>query len=95
VLALLTTSALGPLGLVANRLVVRAYTRQQEMAADQRAVEILRDMGYTAPRRALADALRAAATINEPADRGPFATEPELSERLAALEPLEPAAIQR
>ena len=95
VLALLTTSALGPLGLVANRLVVRAYTRQQELAADQRAVEILRDMGHTAPRRALADALRAAATVNEPPDRGPFASEPELSERLAALEPLEPVARTR
>jgi Zn-dependent protease with chaperone function len=81
--------------LVANPLIVRAYTRDQEISADRKAVEVLRDMGYQTPRRVLADALRAAATINSAADRGPLATEPELRERLAALEPLEPVALTR
>jgi Zn-dependent protease with chaperone function len=86
---------LSVLDLVANPLSVRAYTREQEIAADRKAVEVLRDMGYDTPRRVLADALREAAKINDVADRGPFATEPELRERLAALEPLEPVALRR
>jgi Zn-dependent protease with chaperone function len=78
---------------VANPLVVRAYSREQELDADQRAIEILRDMGHAAPRQALAGALRAAAAANPPAS--PFieqrilAREPNLEDRLAALEPLE------
>ena len=80
---------------VANSSIVRAHTRDQEIAADQRAVEVLRDMGYQTPRRVLADALRAAAAINSAADRGRLASEPELGERLAALGPLEPVAITR
>jgi len=78
---------------VANPLVVRAYSREQEFDADQRAIEILRDMGHAAPRQALAGALRAAAAANPPAS--PFieqrilAREPNLEDRLAALEPLE------
>lgn len=86
---------LSALDLVANPLIVRAYTRDQELAADRRAVEVLRDMGYATPRRALADALRAAAALNDVPDRGPLAAEPELRERLAALEPLEPVALTR
>jgi len=76
-------------------IIVRAHTREQEIAADRKAVEVLRDMGYSTPRRTLADALREAAALNSPADRGSLATEPELGERLAALEPLEPAALGR
>jgi Zn-dependent protease with chaperone function len=78
---------------VVNPLVVRAYSREQELDADQRTIEILRDMGHSAPRRALAGALRAAAAANPPAS--PFieqrilAREPDLEDRLAALEPLE------
>ena len=75
--------------LVANPLIVRAFTRDQEIAADLKAVEILRDMGYRAPRRALADALRAAATVNGPPRGGWLATEPSLEDRLSRLEPLE------
>jgi Zn-dependent protease with chaperone function len=86
---------LSVLDLVANPLIVRAYTRDQEISADRRAVEVLRDMGYETPRRVLANALREAAALNDAADRGPFATEPELRERLAALEPLEPVALTR
>src|SRR6267142_2450888 len=79
---------------VVNPLVVRAYSREQELAADQRTIEILRDMGHGAPRRTLAGALRAAAAVNPPAS--PFfeqrllAHEPDLEDRLAALEPFEP-----
>ena len=86
---------LSGLDLVANPLIVRAYTREQELQADRRAVEVLRDMGHATPRRVLAEALREAAAVNEAAERGPFATEPELRERLAALEPLEPVALTR
>src|SRR6266849_4950531 len=39
---------------VVNPLVVRAYSREQELAADQRTIEILRDMGHPAPRSVLA-----------------------------------------
>jgi len=78
---------------VVNPLVVRAYSRKQELDADQRTIEILRDMGHSAPRQALAGALRAAAAVNPPAS--PFieqrilARTPNLEDRLAALEPLE------
>src|SRR5437764_11671623 len=75
--------------LFGNPLIVRGYTRDQEIAADLKAVEILRDMGYEAPRRTLADALRAAATINGPPRGGWLATEPSLEDRLGRLEPLE------
>ena len=86
---------LSALDLLANPPIVRAYTRDQELAADRRAIEVLRDMGYATPRRVLADALRAAAALNEPPDGGPLAAEPELRERLAGLEPLEPVALTR
>jgi Zn-dependent protease with chaperone function len=83
------------LDLLANPLIVRAYTRDQELSADLKAVEVLRDMGYATPRRVLADALREAAKVNSPPDRGPMASEPELADRLTALEPLEPVALSR
>jgi Zn-dependent protease with chaperone function len=76
--------------LVINPLIVRAFSRDQEIAADLRAVDVLGAMGHDCPRRTLADALRAAAAINGQAPGGFFATEPTLEERLAALEPLEP-----
>lgn len=76
--------------LVANPLIVRAFNRDQEIAADLKAVDVLRAMGYETPRRALADALRAAAAINGPDAGGFLATEPTLADRLTALEPLEP-----
>jgi Zn-dependent protease with chaperone function len=72
-----------------NPLLVRAYTRDQEAAADLKAVEVLRDMGYNAPRRLLAEALRQAAAINGRPRAGWFATEPDIDDRLFALEPLE------
>lgn len=78
---------------VVNPLVVRAYSREQELDADQRAIEILRDMGHSAPRQALASALRAAAASNPAAsaffEQRILAREPNLEDRLAALEPLE------
>jgi len=83
---------LGLLDFLVNPLVVRAFTREQERQADQTAVEILRAMGHGAPRRTLAAALRRAGDVNGAVQGGWFASEPELDERLAALEPLEPPA---
>jgi Zn-dependent protease with chaperone function len=80
--------------LVVNPLVVRAFSREQEKEADTRAVEILRAMGYPAPRRALSLALQAADARNgKMSERGGLlATHPPMAQRLAALEPLEPQA---
>jgi len=104
-LSLSLTASFGALGLfapgvglldfVVNPLVVRSYGRYQEMQADQKAVEILRAMGYRAPRRALATALETLAA-HTPKERegleGLLATHPALDDRLAALEPLETPA---
>ncbi len=79
----------GLLDFIVSPLVVRAYTRDQEIAADLKAADILGLMAYAAPRRVLADALREAAKINGPPRGGWLATEPDLEERLLALEPLE------
>ena len=77
---------------VVNPLVVRAYSREHELEADARALEILRAMGYQAPRRALYLALQAADTRNGKTkeEGGMLATHPKMTERLAALHPLEP-----
>jgi Zn-dependent protease with chaperone function len=83
----------GLLDLIVNPLVVRAFSRRQELEADRKAVEILRAMGHAAPRRALAAALQAL-DAHVPKDRGDspefLRTHPGLEERVAALEPLEP-----
>jgi len=79
----------GLLDFIVNPLIVRAFTRDQEIAADLKAVEVLRDMGYKAPRRTLAEALSTAAKINGPARGGWLSTEPTLEDRLSRLEPLE------
>ncbi len=79
--------------LLANPIAVRAFTRRQELEADQKAVEILRAMGHGTPRRSLADALRAVAASGPRAKEqagGLLSSHPSLEERLAALEPLEP-----
>lgn len=81
----------GLVDLLVNPLIVRAFTRDQEIAADLRAVEILRTMGQEAPRRTLADALRAATAVNGRPRGGLLSAEPDLADRLAALEPLETA----
>lgn len=87
----------GLVDFVVNPVVVRAYSRDQELEADQRAIEILRDMGHAAPRRTLAGALRAAAAANPPpsphVEQRLLAREPALADRLAALEPLEAAPL--
>jgi Zn-dependent protease with chaperone function len=77
---------------VVNPLVVRAYSREHELEADTRALEILRAMGYQAPRRALYLALQAADARNGKTkeEGGVLATHPKMTERLAALQPLEP-----
>jgi Zn-dependent protease with chaperone function len=101
-LSLSLTASFGALGLfapgaglldfVVNPLVVRAFGRHQEMQADQKAVEILRAMGYREPRRTLATALESLAKYT-PRERegleGLLATHPSIDERLTALEPLE------
>lgn len=46
-------------------------------------------MGHEAPRRTLAAALRAAGAVNGPVKGGLLATEPDLDDRLARLEPVE------
>jgi len=84
---------LGLLDLLVQPLIVRAYTRDQEVAADLKAVDIVRAMGHAAPRRTLAAALRAAAQINGTPRGGWLSPEPDLAGRLDALEPLEPAGL--
>src|SRR5262245_27075859 len=76
--------------LIINPLIVRAFSRDQEIAADLKAIDLIHAMGHQTPRRDLADALRAAAAINGPPPGGWFATEPPLEQRLSILEPLEP-----
>lgn len=80
--------------LVVNPLVTRAYSREHELEADARAVEILQAMGYKAPRRALWLALEAADARNGKTKEqgGVLATHPRMAERLAALQPIEPPA---
>jgi Zn-dependent protease with chaperone function len=85
----------GMLDFLVNPLVVRAFGRQQELQADQKAVEILRAMGHASPRRLLAAALQTLAA-HTPKERegleGLLATHPALDDRLAALGPLEAPA---
>lgn len=85
----------GLLDYMVNPLVVRAFSRKQELAADRRAVEILRDMGDPTPRRSLADALRAVdeAPVRSQEGGGAMDIRPTLKDRLSALEPLEPAPV--
>ena len=77
---------------VVNPLVIRAFSREQEIAADVRAIEILRSMGHEMPRRTLANALREVEVINGVAPTGLLATFPPLVDRLAAIGPVEVAA---
>ena len=87
---------LGLMDFVVNPIIVRAFTRDQTLDADRKAVEILRAMGHEAPRRTLAAALRAAASLNGPRNGGPLlATEPDLDDRLTALEPLESVEVAK
>lgn len=86
----------GLLDFMVNPLVVRAFSRKQELAADQRAVEILRDMGDPTPRRSLAQALRAvdaAPVRSREGEGGALDIRPSLKERLSALDPFEPLPV--
>jgi Zn-dependent protease with chaperone function len=86
----------GMLDYMVNPLVVRAFSRQQELDADKRAVEILRTMGDPTPRRSLAAALRAmddAPVKSQEGRGGVLDTRPTLRARLDALEPLETAPL--
>lgn len=76
----------GLLDLAVNPLIVRAFTRDQKIAADLRAIEILNQMRYADPARVLAHALRTAAAQNGATpSSGLLAVEPTLDERLAAI----------
>src|SRR6267142_4896458 len=89
----LIVPGVGLLDFVVNPLVIRAFSRKQELDADQRAVEILRAMGNPTPRRSLADALRAvdaAPVRSQDGDGGALDTRPTLQDRLGALQPVEP-----
>ena len=82
----------GLLDFMVKPLVVRAFSRKQELEADQRAVEILRAMGNPRPRRSLAEALRAvdeAPVRSQEGEGGALDIRPSLKERLSALDPLE------
>jgi Zn-dependent protease with chaperone function len=82
----------GLLDFVLSPLAVRAFSRNQELEADRKAVEILRAMGYATPRHTLAQALRIVdRTGPKPKQQlgGLLNTHPALDERLEALEPLE------
>src|SRR5262249_54844219 len=86
----------GLLDMMLNPLVVRAFSRQQEIEADRRAVESLRARGDPPPRRSLATATRAmeAAPVTSQDGRGgSLDPRPTLQARLDALEPLEPAPL--
>ena len=86
----------GLLDYMVNPLVVRAFSRKQELEADRRAVEILRDMGDPTPRRSLAEALRAvdeAPVRGQEGEGGALDIRPSLKERLSALDPLEPLPV--
>jgi Zn-dependent protease with chaperone function len=86
----------GLLDYMVNPLIMRAFSRKQELEADQRAVEILRTMGDPTPRRSMAEALRAmdaAPVKSQEGSGGALDTRPTLKDRLAALEPLEPAPV--
>jgi predicted Zn-dependent protease len=75
---------------VVNPLVVRAFEREQVIAADVRAIEILRAMGHEHPRRTLAAALTAVDARTRPALTPLLAHAPPLEDRLAAIGPPEP-----
>ena len=77
---------------VVNPLVVRAFSRDQEISADLRAIELLRSMGHELPRRILVDALRAVEATNGAGPGGWLATVPPLADRLAAIGPVEAIA---
>ena len=72
-----------------NPLIVRAFSREQEISADVRAIEILRSMGHELPRRTLVNALREVEAVNGVAPTGLLATFPPLADRLAAIGPVE------
>jgi len=74
---------------VVNPLVIRVFSREQEIAADRRAVEILRSMGHELPRRTLANALRAVEAFNGGRSSGILAAFPAIDDRLTAIGPIE------
>ena len=74
---------------VVNPLIVRAFSREQQIAADLRAIEILRSMGHEHPRRTLVGALRQTDALNGKPPTGLLSMAPSLEDRLAAIGPVE------
>jgi Zn-dependent protease with chaperone function len=78
----------GLLDFIVNPIAVRAFSRQQELAADRRAVQILGAMGPRDPTASMVNALRA---LNRTSPRpkegltGLLSTHPTPDKRLAAL----------
>jgi predicted Zn-dependent protease len=84
----------GLVDLIVNPLIVQAYSRDQEIKADAKALEILAVMGYESPRRALARALTTIERANgAPQEALAFSAEPRLQTRLDSLAPLEPPGL--
>jgi Zn-dependent protease with chaperone function len=77
---------------VVNPLVIRVFSREQEIAADRRAIEILRSMGHELPRRTLAAALRSVEAVSGGRSGGILSAFPAIEDRLAAIGPIEPTA---
>src|SRR5262249_54873784 len=65
---------------IAGTLVARAYSRSEELEADQRAVEILQRAGF--------DALAWVAQSSSPGGGGFLSTHPSTQDRIAALHQL-------
>lgn len=68
-----------------NDLVVPSYTRSQELEADARAVEILRQVGYAESDSVLAEALRVLVKRHGDTGGGFFDTHPATSDRITRL----------
>src|SRR4029078_8790678 len=74
----------GLLDLIVKPLVVRAHTRDQEPAADLKGADLLGLMGYEAPRRVLAGALREAVKVNGAPRGGWLGTDAQLADSASA-----------
>ncbi|MBI3015149.1 MAG: M48 family metalloprotease [Candidatus Tectomicrobia bacterium] len=75
-----------------NPLVVRAFSRSQELEADQKAVEILRKTGYAEPERTMLQVLTLLRNRYGRTGGGLFATHPNIEDRIAEIAKLQPRA---
>ncbi len=75
-----------------NPLIVRAFSRTQELAADKKAVEILGRMGYRDARDTMLNALRLLKNRYGATGGGLFATHPAIDDRIAEVASLGPSS---